>query len=390
MDITSSLIQTSRQSNELSEDSGIQASPSSSKSSSLLKNLQMSKEDIEDMIEEAFKKSDDSSMITKKYIQAATGMSLEAICNFYSHKKRALKKEAARQVPHAQSVSNNLQGPISNIPQSSPISQFPISPNPAKLSAFASFSSLPLQFSPPWILNKNDESSEDSGIQSRSSSMGSSIVSSILTDLEESSFHSLQISPQNYRDYKMTRDEIEELLEQTYRQNNYPKMETKKLIQSKTGMSIEAINQRFQKKRKMDQPDLTLPKRAPVPFSMDIREKLLEKYVLGEKVSLEEREALSRDTGLTLKQINDFYCKKNTAMRNKLLRNPELQAEDLQNLARKYRKFHENHEDEQKNGGIGGDKNGEMTDGVRTWVTFFVYLAHKIHCFKKFIYSTVQ
>ncbi|EGT46025.1 hypothetical protein CAEBREN_09192 [Caenorhabditis brenneri] len=149
----------------------------------------------------------------------------------------------------------------------------------------------------------------------------------------------------------MTRDEIEDLLEQICRENNYPKMETKKLIQSKTGMSIEAINQRFQKKRKMEQPDGTLPKRAPVPFSMDIREKLLEKYVLGEKVSLEEREALSKKTGLTLKQ------------------NPELQTEDLQNLARKYRKLNENHEDEQKNGEIEGHKNGEMTDGMRTWST---------------------
>ncbi|CAL2039063.1 unnamed protein product [Caenorhabditis brenneri] len=255
-------------------------------------------------------------------------------------------------VPLAQPVNNNLQTPISNIAQPSPIPQLPISPNPPKLPAFPSFPSLPLPFSPPWILNKNEESSEDSGIQSRSSSMDSSMI-----------------SPQNYRDYKMTRDEIEDLLEQTYKQNNYPKMETKKLIQLKTGMSIEAINQRFQKKRKMDMSDGTQPKKAPVPFSMDIREKLLEKYVLGEKVSLEERETLSRETGLTLKQINDFYCKKNTAMRNKLLRNPELQAEDLQNLARKYRKFNENHKDEQQNGKIEGDKNGEMTDGMRTWST---------------------
>ncbi|CAL2039065.1 unnamed protein product [Caenorhabditis brenneri] len=261
-------------------------------------------------------------------------------------------------IPLAQPVKNNQQGPISNIPKSSPIPQLQISPNPAKLPAFPDFPPVSLPFSPPWMLNKNDESSEDSGIHSRSSSMESSMI-----------------SPQNYRDYKMTRDEIEELLEQTYRNDNYPKMETKKLIQSKTGMSIEAINQRFQKMRKMEQPDGTLPKKAPVPFSMDIREKLLEKYVLGEKVSLEEREALCRETGLTLKQINDFYCKKNTAMRNKLLRkeeffqNPELQAEDLQNLARNYRKFSENHEDGQKNSGIEGDKNGEMTDGMRTWST---------------------
>ncbi|EGT53981.1 hypothetical protein CAEBREN_23784 [Caenorhabditis brenneri] len=235
-------------------------------------------------------------------------------------------------VPLAQPVNKSLQGPILNTPKPYPTPQLPISPNSAKIPVLPSFPSLPLQFSPPWMLSKNDESSEDSGIQSRSSSMDSSMI-----------------SPQNYRDYKMSRDEIEELLEQTYRENNYPKMETKKLVQSKTGMSIEAINQRFQKKRKMEQPDGTLPKKAPVPFSMDIREKLLEKYVLGEKVSLEERETLSRETGLTLKQ------------------NPELQTEDLQNMARKYRKFSENHEDEQKNGGLEGHKNGEMTDGMRTW-----------------------
>ncbi|EGT46035.1 hypothetical protein CAEBREN_08295 [Caenorhabditis brenneri] len=159
MDIASSLIQTSRQSDELSEDSGIQSSPSSSKSSTPLKHLKMSKEDIEDMSEEAFKKSDNPSKKTKENIQAATGMSIEAnllkapkkkfqyfptavrrkllesyvpggglppeetmkvllketgltrtqICNFYSHKKRALKKEAARQNAEANTIVNEIK-----------------------------------------------------------------------------------------------------------------------------------------------------------------------------------------------------------------------------------------------------------------------------------------
>ncbi|CAL2039064.1 unnamed protein product [Caenorhabditis brenneri] len=131
----------------------------------------MSKEDIEDMIEEAFKKSDNPSKKTKKSTQAATGMSIEAIrqrlsrkrqskkqleaprkkiqyfptavrrkllekyvpggglppektmkvllketgltrtqiCNFYSHKKRALKKEAARQNAEANAIVNEIK-----------------------------------------------------------------------------------------------------------------------------------------------------------------------------------------------------------------------------------------------------------------------------------------